>query len=61
MRPGNQRGKEVIRQYGFSIYSIADEKSDSIRVLSYLSILNHVLQFIKTANGFAADYEATVT
>ena len=61
MRPGNQRGKEVIRQYGFSIYSVADEKSDSIRVLSYLSIPNHVLQFIKTANGFAADYEATVT
>ncbi|MDP6338947.1 MAG: GWxTD domain-containing protein [Candidatus Marinimicrobia bacterium] len=61
INPNNRRGEEIIRQYGFSIYSVADENSDSIRVLSYVSVPNHVLQFIKSKDRFAAEYEATIT
>ena len=49
--PNNKRAKGLIRQYGFSAYSVADAYSDSIRVLSYLSVPNHVLQFIKSVDG----------
>jgi len=55
------RKKERVRDYLFSNYIIADLKSDSIRVLSYLSIPNHSLQFLKKNNEFSADYEATIT
>ncbi|MEA1881036.1 MAG: GWxTD domain-containing protein [Candidatus Marinimicrobia bacterium] len=59
--PSNRRGEEMIRQYGFSIYSVADANSDSIRVLSFVSVPNHVLQFIKSKDGFSTEYEATIT
>ena len=59
--PNNKRAKGLIRQYGFSSFSVADAYSDSIRVLSYLSVPNHVLQFIKGDNGFEAKYEATLS
>jgi len=61
LRPKNSRDRQVIRQYSFSAYSVADENSDSIRVLSYLTVPNHVLQFVKNKDGFAAEYEATIT
>ena len=61
MRPNSNRNKEIIRQYGFFTYSIADENSDSVRVLAYLSIPNHVLQFVKSTNGFEANYETTIS
>ncbi|MBT3479512.1 MAG: GWxTD domain-containing protein [Candidatus Marinimicrobia bacterium] len=60
-RPNNSRNREIIRQYGFTVFSVADENSDSIRVLSYVSIPNHVLQFVKTTNGFEAEYETTIS
>ena len=60
MNPSNKRDKDLIRQYGFSVYSVADTHSDSIRILSYLYVPNHVLQFIKSGNGFEAEYEATI-
>ncbi|MEC9448394.1 MAG: GWxTD domain-containing protein [Candidatus Neomarinimicrobiota bacterium] len=44
-----------------SVYTVASESSDSIRVLSYLSIPNHVLQFVKSSKGFKASYEATIS
>jgi len=59
--PNNKSAKGLIRQYGFSAFSVADAYSDSIRVLSYLSVPNHVLQFIKGDNGFEAKYEATLS
>ena len=46
-RMSNRDQSQLIRQYGFSFYTVADSKSDSIRVLSYLSVPNNVLQFIK--------------
>ncbi|MBT3663451.1 MAG: hypothetical protein HN536_07490, partial [Candidatus Marinimicrobia bacterium] len=61
MRPNSYRNKETIRQYGFSVYSVADTGSDSIRVLAFLSIPNHVLQFLKNQDGFEAEYEATIS
>ena len=61
MNPSSKREKDVIRQYGFFVYSVADAYSDSIRILSYLSVPNHVLQFIKSGNGFEAEYEATIS
>ena len=61
-RPMSKReGKELIRQYGFSFYTVADSSSDSIRVLSYMSVPNHVLQFIKSPDGFESSYEATIS
>ena len=60
MNPSNKRDKDLIRQYGFSVYSVPDTNSDSIRILSYLYVPNHVLQFIKSGNGFEAEYEATI-
>ena len=51
----------LIRQYGFSFYTVADTLSDSIRVLSYLSVPNNVLQFIKNDKNFEAGYEATLS
>ena len=61
MRPNSYRNKETIRQYGFSVYSVADTGSDSIRVLAFLSIPNHVLQFLKNQDRFEAEYEATIS
>ena len=60
LRP-NSLQKELIRQYGVSFYTIADTNSDSIRVLSYLSVPNNVLQFIKNNQNFEAGYEATIS
>ena len=56
-----KNAKDLIRQYGFSVFSVADAYSDSIRILNYLSIPNHVLQFIKTNDGFNAEYEVTLS
>ena len=61
IRPNSKRQKEAIRQYGFSIFSVADEKTDSIRILGFLSVPNHVLQFLKIKDGFEAQYEATIS
>ena len=61
IRPNSKRQKEAIRQYGFSIFSVADAKSDSIRILAFLSVPNHVLQFLKIKDGFEAQYEATIS
>lgn len=61
IRPNSKRQKEAIRQYGFSIFSVADVKSDSIRILAFLSVPNHVLQFLKIKDGFEAQYEATIS
>lgn len=61
IRPNSKRQKEAIRQYGFSIFSVADAKSDSIRILAFLSVPNHVLQFLKIKDGFEAEYEATIS
>ena len=59
---GNRlKGNNFIRQYQLSVYTVASESSDSIRVLSYLSIPNHVLQFVKSSKGFKASYEATIS
>ena len=55
------KGNNFIRQYQLSVYTVASESSDSIRVLSYLSIPNHVLQFVKSSKGFKASYEATIS
>jgi len=60
LRP-NSLQKELIRQYRVSFYTIADTNSDSIRVLSYLSVPNNVLQFIKNNQNFEAGYEATIS
>ena len=57
----NRREAQLIRQYGFSFYTVADSNSDSIRVLSYLSVPNNVLQFIKNNENFEAGYEATLS
>ena len=57
----NKRDNNLIRQYGFSFYTVADNMSDSIRVLSYLSVPNNVLQFIKNDINFEAGYEATLS
>ena len=61
IRPNSKRQKEAIRQYGFSIFSVADANSDSIRVLAFLSVPNQVLQFLKIKDGFEAQYEATIS
>ena len=61
IRPNSKRDQETIRQYGFSIFSVADAKSDSIRILAFLSVPNHVLQFLKIKDGFEAQYEATIS
>ena len=61
IRPNSKRQKEAIRQYGFSIFSVADAKSDYIRILAFLSVPNHVLQFLKIKDGFEAQYEATIS
>ena len=60
-RMSNRDQSQLIRQYGFSFYTVADSKSDSIRVLSYLSVPNNVLQFIKNDQNFEAAYEATLS
>jgi len=57
----NKGQQALIRQYGFSFYTVADSYSDSIRVLSYLSVPNNVLQFIKNDQNFEAAYEATIS
>ena len=61
IRPNSKRDQEAIRQYGFSTFSVADAKSDSIRILAFLSVPNHVLQFLKKEDGFEAEYEATIS
>lgn len=61
IRPNSKSQKKAIRQYGFSIFSVADAKSDSIRILAFLSVPNHVLQFLKIKDGFEAQYEATIS
>ena len=61
IRPNSKRDQEAIRQYGFSIFSVADAKSDSIRILAFLSVPNHVLQFLRKTDGFEAQYEATIS
>ncbi len=55
------KGNNFIRQYQLSVYTVVSDSSDSIRVLSYLSIPNHVLQFVKSSKGFKASYEATIS
>lgn len=56
IRPNSKRDQEAIRQYGFSIFSVADAKSDSIRILAFLSVPNHVLQFLRKTDGFEAQF-----
>ena len=53
--------KELIRQYTFTALSVADSKSDSIRILSYLVVPNNVLKFIKKSNVFESSYQAKIT
>ena len=52
---------ELIRQYTFKSFSLADSKSDSIRILSYLIVPNNVLKFIKKDVTFESSYQAKIT
>ena len=52
---------ELIRQYTFKSFSIADSKSDSIRILTYLVVPNNVLKFVKNNDLFESSYQAKVT
>ena len=47
MRSPMDRKKDIIRDFNFSNYVISDTNSDSLRVLSYVSIPNASLQFLK--------------
>ena len=49
--------QDILDQYQFSVFTIADQKSDSILILSYLTVPNNVLKFIKDSNGFISSYE----
>ena len=51
---------ELIRQYTFKSFSIADSKSDSIRILTYLVVPNNVLKFVKNNDLFESSYQAKV-
>ena len=53
--------KELLRQYTFSALSVADSKSDSIRILSYLVVPNKVLKFVKKSDTFESSYQAKIT
>ena len=53
--------KELLRQYTFSALSVADSKSDSIRILSYLVVPNKVLKFVKKSDAFESSYQAKIT
>ena len=60
-RQANSRKQDILNQYQFSIFTIADQSSDSIKVLSYLSVPNNVLKFVKEDVNFISSYEATVS
>ena len=57
----SNRKQENLDQYQFSVFSIADLKSDSISILSYLTLPNNVLKFVKDNNEFISSYEATIS
>ena len=52
MRSPMDRKKDIIRDFNFSNYVISDISSDSLRVLSYVSIPNASLQFLKENEGY---------
>ena len=60
-RQSNSRKQDILNQYQFSIFTIADQSSYSIKVLSYLSVPNNVLKFVKEDVNFISSYEATVS
>ena len=60
-RQANSRKQDILNQYQFSIFTMADQSSDSIKVLSYLSVPNNVLKFVKEDVDFISSYEATVS
>ena len=61
MRSPMDRKKDIIRDFNFSNYVISDTNSDSLRVLSYVSIPNASLQFLKENDKFTSNYEITIT
>ena len=60
-RQASNRKNEILDQYQFSVFTIADQESDSILILSYLTVPNNVLKFIKDDNEFITSYEATTS
>ena len=56
MRSPMDRKKDIIRDFNFSNYVISDTSSDSLRVLSYVSIPNASLQFLKENDKFISNY-----
>ena len=60
-RQASNRKNEMLDQYQFSVFTIADQESDSILILSYLTVPNNVLKFIKDDNEFITSYEATTS
>ena len=61
MRSPMDRKKDIIRDFNFKNYVISDIQNDSLRVLSYVSIPNASLQFLKENDKFISNYEITIT
>ena len=60
-RQSPNRKDEILNQYQFSVFTMADQQSDSILILSYLTIPNNVLKFFKDDDEFISSYEATTS
>ncbi len=54
---GEQKDNNI---YNFLLsgYTISDTQSDSIRILTYIVISNHTLQFVKEKGQFVANFDA---
>ena len=61
IRSPMDRKKDIIRDFNFNNYVISDIQNDSLRVLSYVSIPNASLQFLKENDKFISNYEITIT
>ena len=61
MRSPMDRKKDIIRDFNFNNYVVSDIQNDSLRVLSYVSIPNASLQFLKENDKFISNYEMTIT
>ena len=60
-RQSPNRKDEILNQYQFSVFTMADQQSDSILILSYLTLPNNVLKFFKDDDEFISSYEATTS
>ena len=60
-RQSPNRKDEILNQYQFSVFTMADQQSDSILILSYLTVPNNVLKFFKDDDEFISSYEATTS